>query len=90
MPPGDGGDHAVDQAPWRDTGLPASPVDARGALEVGGWVELVQVEPQQQAAQVRFPGIGARPGTPQAKSNVRWFGLPAPVAVADELPSDDE
>jgi hypothetical protein len=48
------------------------------------------VEPQQQAAQVRFPGIGARPGTPQAKSNVRWFGLPAPVAVADELPSDDE
>ena len=44
MPPGDSGDHAVDQAPWRDTGLPASAVDACGGFEVGGWVELVQVE----------------------------------------------
>jgi len=61
MPPGDGGYHAVNQAPWRDTGLPASAVDACGALEVGDGVELVQVEPQQQAAQVRFPGIGVSP-----------------------------
>ena len=28
-------DHAVNQAPWRDAGLPATAVDARGALEVG-------------------------------------------------------
>ncbi len=62
MPPGDGGDHAVDQAPWRDTDLTAPAVDASGALEVGDRVELVQVEPQQQAAQVRFPGICARSG----------------------------
>jgi len=58
MPPGGGGDHAASQARWRDTGLPASAVDARGALEVGGCVELVQVEPQQKAAQVRFLSSG--------------------------------
>jgi hypothetical protein len=62
VPPGDGGDHAVNQAPRRDAGLPTSAVDAGGALEVGGRVEPVQVEPQQEASQIRFPGIGTRSG----------------------------
>jgi len=44
----------------RRSAPPASAVDAGGGLEIGGCVELAQVEPQQKAAQVRFPGVGAR------------------------------
>ena len=40
----------------------APAVDAYGAVEVGGRVEVVQVETQQQAAQIRFPGVAARSG----------------------------
>jgi hypothetical protein len=57
VPSGGGGDHAVNQALWGDAGLPAPAVDAYGTLEIGGWVELVEVEPQQQAAR---PGCSAR------------------------------
>jgi S-adenosyl methyltransferase len=42
--PGDGGDHAVNQSPGRDASLQAAAVDAYGAIEVSGRVELVQVE----------------------------------------------
>lgn len=62
MPPGDSGDHAVDQPAGGDASLPAAAVDAGSALEVGGWVEAVQMEPQQEAAQIRLPGIAARSG----------------------------
>ncbi len=62
MPPSDGGDHAIDQAPRRDANPPASAVDAGGTFEVSGRVELVQVESQQKTAQIRFPGRGARSG----------------------------
>jgi hypothetical protein len=46
LPPGDCGDHAVDQAPGGDTGLPAPSVDSHGApqpqsvtngLDAGAW-----------------------------------------------------
>jgi hypothetical protein len=47
MPPGDGGDHAVDQAPGDDTDLPASAVEAHGTVEIGRCIEAVQVEPLQ-------------------------------------------
>lgn len=62
VPPGDGSDHAVDQTLRSDASLPASAVDAYGAVKVGGCVEVVQVETQQQAAQIRFPGVAARAG----------------------------
>jgi hypothetical protein len=59
VPPGDGGDHAVDQSAGRDACLPTAAVDACGALEVGNCVEAVQMEPQQKAAQIRLPGVAA-------------------------------
>jgi hypothetical protein len=60
MPPGDGGDHAVDQSAGRDASLATAVVDACGALEVRGRIEVVQVESQQKAAQVRLPAsLGA-------------------------------
>ena len=77
MPPGDGGDHAVDQAPWRDTGLTAPAVDACGALEVGGRVELAQAEPQQQPAQ--------REGRAQLKTTTPRATWPVLSAVKPSL-----
>lgn len=40
----------------------ATAVDAYGGVEVGGWVQVEKVEPQQQATQVLFPLVAACPG----------------------------
>jgi hypothetical protein len=65
LPPGDGGDHAVEQSPGGDAGPPAAAVDAHGAVEVGGRVEVAQVKPQQKPAQISLPGVVApRPEPP--------------------------
>jgi kynureninase len=61
LPPGYGCDHAVDQASGGDPHLPAPPVDSHSTVEVGGG-GAVQVESQQQAAEIRLAGIRTRPG----------------------------
>ena len=62
MPPGDGRNHAVNQAAGRDTGLPAPAVDEHGAVEVGSGIEAAETESQQQTAQVGLAGVAAGPG----------------------------
>lgn len=54
MPARDGRDHAVDQPSGREAGLTATAIDARTSFEIGHRVEAEQVEPQEQAAQVRL------------------------------------
>ena len=62
MPPGNGCDHAVDQAHGSDARLPAPAVDAYGSVEVSSRIELVQMEPQRQTAQIGRASIAAGPG----------------------------
>jgi hypothetical protein len=49
VPPGNSGDHAVDEAPGGDACLPAPLVDPHGAVEVSDRVEPAQLKPQQEA-----------------------------------------
>src|SRR5215469_122560 len=62
LAPGDGGDHAVDQPPRGDAGLPAAAVDTGCAVEVGGRIKAVQMEPEQKTAKINLPCVAARPG----------------------------
>ena len=62
MPPGHGGDHAANQPPGSDSGLPASTVQAHSAIEVSRGIEVALVEPQQQAPQVGLACVAAGPG----------------------------
>jgi hypothetical protein len=60
VPPGGCGDHAIDEPWWREAGLPAAAVDARGAVEVRDGIDGAQAEAQQEAAQVRLLRVAAR------------------------------
>src|SRR5258708_37986784 len=72
LPPGDGGDHAVDQPSWGYAGLPAPPVDSHGTVEVDGCVEMAEMESQQETAQIGLAGIAA--GTREHFHDY-WFGV---------------
>jgi hypothetical protein len=62
LSPGDGGDHAVDQSPGRDTRLPAAAVDTHRAVEVAGCIKVVKVKSKEKTAKISLPGVAARLG----------------------------
>ena len=59
MPPGDGGDHAVDHATRCDAGPTAGAVDGGGTIEVHDRIEAQHVEALEEPPKVGFPIIGA-------------------------------
>jgi len=60
--PGHGSDQAVNEAAWCDADGSAAAIDARGRLVVRRRVERLEIEPQQQPAQVALARVGACPG----------------------------
>lgn len=78
-----GGNHAVDHPPRGNPDAAATAVDARRALEVGGYVAVQQVEPQQQAAQIGLLVVAARPAsTSMTTGSVTASGSAAAISAA--------
>lgn len=58
----DGGDHAVDQAAWRDPCAAAAPVNPHRAVEVDRSLKAQQFETSQQSPQIPLSSIVAGAG----------------------------
>jgi hypothetical protein len=55
------GDQAIDQPPWCHTGSTTLSVDPRRGIEVGTCIEAEEVKSEQQAPQIGFTLVTARP-----------------------------